>query len=221
MVGQTGQAQFYDSKYEIELNLEGLSYFFKKEKLLKYLNVLRDYNASDSLISVLGLLGNDDHGSVFPGNEILDMIMAYDKMKDKSLDFYVEGIKLELERNDECKKGLQLILGDIFCHKVNLANIISDDFSFLLHNFHKNNFIQGLCLSTYIYEAKGVLLLLKILSEKVLTIEADIIDNIVVYNIPEEAWQDFGSLSLEESVSQKLIYLLWKIIRCNFLVLIK
>lgn len=86
----------------------------------------------------------------------------------------------------------------------------------MLYNFHKNNFIQGLCLSTYIYEAKGVLLMLKILSEKVLGIEATIPDTLVDYTPPKGIWIRPNEVSIDETVSQKLIYLLWKTVRCNF-----
>ena len=49
-----GTSQFYDSKFEIQYNLQGLSTFFKEEKLIKYRNLLKDFDSKHTIINKLG-----------------------------------------------------------------------------------------------------------------------------------------------------------------------
>lgn len=226
-------AQFYDSKLEIQHNLSGLSKYLGEESRLRLKKNLTEFGNGSSLYEALDdctLPANASQPVNFPGNFFERMELAYDTIVKsagkKDYDFVIDDI-MELKGSSQTREdhnleiGLNLILGDFFSHKVNIAYVLSDVFGYLLYNFHKNNFIQGLCLSTYIYEAKGVLLMLKILSEKVLGIEATIPDTLVDYTPPRDIWIRPNEVSIDETVSQKLIYLLWKTVRCNFPLLTK
>ena len=117
-------------------------------------------------------------------------------------------VKTEGEENFEDKEeiGVKSLLMEVVT--VRSANIfyITEIFALLHKVFYQNNYFHSLCFGDLIYEAKGVLVMLKIVSEKLLFYE----DNIYSSKFCLKS-EELGSQDLRIELCLNILYLLYNI----------
>ncbi len=77
--------------------------------------------------------------------------------------------KIKLAKND--KQNFILIFRDLCSSRLNQIYNITSIFVLIHKVFYQNNYIHSLCFGDLIYEAKGVLVMLKIISESLIFYE--------------------------------------------------
>lgn len=107
----------------------------------------------------------------------LKILNAYKQIYSKDRDILPDSLSKELEElksqpdATESTKLIGILTGEVYSHRITSIYFMTHTFR-LVHSILKsNNFFQALSLGNYIYDAKGVLVMLKIISEKILQSE--------------------------------------------------
>ena len=125
-------------------------------------------------------------------------------------------------KDEEAISCLNALLGESMTHRIVTINFMTATFSMLHKIFKANNHFQAVAIGNYIFEAKGILVMLKIIAEKILQSENPL---------------DFGSFSMArpqalakdnpvrfemnhkvcplESIVEQILYLFYQIIFDN------
>lgn len=153
-------------------------------------------------------------------NSYLEMklLNLYKDLYSKNRDILPDSLSKELE---EAKEGptanienatiTGLLINEIYSHRISTIYFITRTLSLIHRVLRSNNFFQSLSLGNYIYDAKGILVMLKIISEKILQHEGELNKNAMQLDNPSHLPVDENRLNPIEGVVEDILYLFFHI----------
>ena len=113
--------------------------------------------------------------------------------------------------NVENAAAAALLINEIYSHRISTIGFITRTLSLVHRVLKSNNFFQALSLGNYIYDAKGILVMLKIISEKILQHEGPLNINTFEIEGPRQTHTDGSRLNPIEGIVEDILYLFYHI----------
>lgn len=147
----------------------------------------------------------------------MKLLNLYKDLYSKDRDILPDSLAKELE---EAKEGptanvdnaaaAGLLINEIYSHRISTIGFITRTLSLVHRVLKSNNFFQALSLGNYIYDAKGILVMLKIISEKILQHEGSL--NINTFEIDGFGpHRDDSCQNPIEGIVEDILYLFYHI----------
>ena len=122
-------------------------------------------------------------------------------------------------KNEEEIQALTSVLSEVMTHRIVSIYFMTAAFALLHKLFRLNNYFQALSLGNYIYEAKGILVMLKIIAEKILQNEAPLDLGSFAMDASQGGFQLDDRSCPIEGVVENVLYLFYSVIYdCNDIV---
>jgi len=152
----------------------------------------------------------------------LKIVDCYKELYLKEKDILPDCLAKELEtaqgaetKNEELIRTLSGITAEVYTHRISSIYYILRTFAMIHKLLKSNNYFQAMSLGNYIFEAKGILVMLKIISEKILQTTSELQIELVTLQRPTSGTErGFSEQPIHpiEAIVEDILYLFYEIL---------
>lgn len=148
----------------------------------------------------------------------MKLLEYYKEIYSKDRDLLPDNLSKEIEDSKEGPAANQsnlelatILSNEVYTHRTAAIYFITRTLALIHKVLKSNNFFQALSLGTYIYDAKGILVMLKIISEKILLYEGKLQRSMIQVESSDTLHLDESKLNPVEGIVEDILYIFFNI----------